>query len=100
MEGDLSKEILRCVEFQREMEDGKVGGRRRSLEPGEGPRETRGTDYIFPKWPQHYFCSHMFFQNLVTPHEQVEPISSPLELGQVFDCSNTSSTVEVMLCDF
>lgn len=55
-----------------------AGGRKRprTSEVLEGLRGRR----IFQKQPQQYFCSHMFLQNLLTPHQQVAPISSLLEL--------------------
>lgn len=62
--------------------EGRFGRERRSPGPGKGVGESRGTDCIFPKWPQQFFCSYIFFQNLPESSrtEQVESIFSPLEL--------------------
>ena len=44
------------------------------------------TEDIFPKQPQYYFWSQMFFQNLLHPlhhllHQQVESVFSPFEFA-------------------
>ena len=78
VQGGLRKEISRCRELQRAQWRWQVEGR--SLEPGEGPGDTTGAHCLFQKQPQQYFCSHVFFEDLVTPHQQVAPISSLLEL--------------------